>query len=116
MRYIDSIVCTMNPSLLHDGSNASHAPPPQTNPQLCNKAFTDVTDYNLDPSQLVATCQRHTVCSEAYCLKQKNGQQSCKFGYPKELQPETVITPSENGDIELATTRNDPLVNSFHPI
>ena len=75
-----------------------------------------MTDYNLDLSQLIATCQRHTVCSEAYCLKQKNGQQLCRFGYPKELQSETVITTLECGDIELTITRNDPLVNSYNPV
>ena len=48
-------------SILPDSSNASNAPPPQTNPHACSKPFTDVTDYNLDLSQLIATCQRHTV-------------------------------------------------------
>lgn len=84
--YIDSIVCTMNPAILPDGSDASQAPAAQTNPHVCNKAFADVVDYDLDLSQLIATCQRHTICSPAYCLRTKKGQQSCRFGYPKELQ------------------------------
>ncbi len=36
IKYIDSIVCTTNPSILPDGSNASDAPPPQTNPHVTN--------------------------------------------------------------------------------
>lgn len=34
---------------------------------------------------------------------------------PKKLQPETCLT-EENGIIDLATARNDPLVNSFNPM
>ena len=59
--YIDSVVCTMNPAILPDGSDASQAPAAQTNPHVCNKAFADVVDYELDLSQLIATCQRHTI-------------------------------------------------------
>ena len=41
------------------------------------------------------TCQ-HTCCSEAYCLRTRNGKQECWFGYPKDLQPSTTIIMTED--------------------
>ncbi len=35
--YVDSIVCTTNPAIAADGSNAESAPIPKTNPHICNK-------------------------------------------------------------------------------
>ena len=66
--------------------------------------------------ELIATCQRHTRCSPSYCLITKHGQQQCRFRYPKPLQQVTTSTRNEDGDIELLTQRNDPLINSFNPI
>ena len=90
IRYIDKIVSTTNPAILRDGSNASDAPQPRVNPQICNKLYTDVEDHQEDLNHLIATCQRHTRCSAAYCLHTKNGAQKCCFNYPKPLQLETV--------------------------
>ena len=74
-----------------------------------------VDDLNQDLADLVATCQRHTRCLAAYCLCTHNGQQKCRFGYPKPLQPETTLL-TEDGEPVLFTKRNDGLVNSFNPI
>jgi len=112
IKFIDSIVTTNNPALLPDGSNFNEAPSPVTNPHACAKPYTAVQDYNQDLVDLLSTCQRHTRCSTNYCLRNKQGQQICRFGYPKELQQETII----NDDTELFTTRNDPLLNSYNPI
>ena len=60
-------------------------------------------------------CQRHTCCSAAYCLHTHDGQQKCRFGYPKPLQPETTLV-IEDGEPELLNARNDGLVNSFNPV
>ena len=90
-RFIDSIVSTTNPGILPDGSNAADALPPQTNPHVCNKRFVDVIDYEEDLRKLIATCQRHTTCSPAYCLRTKHGKQSCRFNYPKALQTHTDV-------------------------
>ena len=68
-----------------DGSNQINAPMPQTNLHICNLSYNDIEDYEQDLIQLIAACQCHTRCSTAYCLKTKNGQQSCRFGYPKPL-------------------------------
>ena len=115
LQYIDRIVSTANPAILPDGSNADCAPPPKTDPHICNKPYAEVEDFQQDLSDLVATCQRHTRCSAAYCLRTRDGQQKFRFGYPKQLQLETTLVV-ENGEPELLTARNDGLVNSFNPV
>ena len=41
---------TTNPAIAADGSNAKSAPPPKTNPHVCNKPYAEVEDFNLDLS------------------------------------------------------------------
>ena len=114
-KYADSIVSTRNPAVLPDGSNVDDAPAPKTNPHVCHKAYSEVEDLHQDLADLVATCQRHTRCSAAYCLRTKNGRQECRFGYPKPLQPSTALMTDEDGPT-LLTARNDGMVNSFNPV
>ena len=80
IRYVDKIVTTLNPAILPNGSNADDAPTPKTNPHICNKPYDRIEDFNQDLADLVATCQRHTRCSEAYCLQTRDSQQKCRFG------------------------------------
>ena len=54
-------------------------------------------------------------CSTSYCLRNKQGQQVCRFGYPKPLQSQTVID-TENNQSELLTARNNSLINSYNSI
>ncbi len=108
---IDQVVTTINPAILRDGSNGDQAPPPQTAPHICNKPYADVQDFQQDYEDLIATCQRHTRCSPAYCLRTRGGQQQCRFGYPKPLQPVTTLT-MHDGEPEVVTTRNDGLIDS----
>ena len=115
IRHVDSIVTTLNPAILPDGSNADDAPPPKTNPNICNKPYSEIEDFNQNLINLIATCQRHTRCSAAYCLHTQNGQQKCHFGYPKQLQPETTIVTTDT-EPELLTAQNDGLINSFNPV
>ena len=117
IRYIDRTVSTINPAVLHDGSNVSDAPSPKTNPHICNKQYSEVEDHQQDLNDLIATCQRHTRCSAAYCLRTKNGVQKCRFDYPKPPQPETVIIrDDETHEPTLITARNDGLLNSYNPL
>ena len=114
--YADSIVSTINPAISMDGSNAENTPLPQTKPHVCNKPYSEVEDIKMDLIELIATCQRHTRCSPAYCLKKKKkGVQECRFGYPKPLQPVTTID-MEGGTPTLLTQRNDCLLNSYNPV
>ena len=115
LKYVDGIVTTINPAVLPDGSNVDDAPTPKTNPHICNKPYSEIEDINQDLADLIATCQRHTRCSAAYCLRTRDGQQKCRFGYPKPLQPETTVV-TEDGEPVLFTKRNDGLVNSFNPV
>ena len=78
-------------------------------------------DHHQDLSDLIATCQRHTRCSAAYCLRTSHGVQKCRFGYPKPLQPQTSLDSDDKNDSEdqepmLFTARNDGLINSFNPV
>ena len=117
IRYIDRTVSTINPAVLQNCSNISDAPPPKINPHICNKWYSEVEDYQQDLNDLIATCQRHTRCSAAYCLRTKNGVQKCRFDYPKPLQPETVIIrDDETHEPSLITARNDGLLNSYNPL
>ena len=114
IKYADSLVSTRNPAVLPDGSNINSAPAPKTNPHVCNQVYGNVNDLDHDLADLVATCQRHTRCSAAYCLHTQNGQQECRFGYPKPLQPHTEIILEE--EPTLVTEINDGMVNSFNPL
>ena len=87
-------------------SNADNAPPPKTNPRICNRPYAEVEDFDQDLTDLVATCQRHTRCSAAYCLRTRNGQQKCRFGYPKPLQLETALV-TDDGEPALLTAQTD---------
>ena len=111
-KYADGLVSTINPAVLPDGSNIDEAPAPKTDPHVCNQLYEDVQDFDKDLADLVATCQRHTRCSAAYCLRTRNGRQECRFGYPKPLQPHTDIVMEEEPTI--LTARNDGMVNSFN--
>ena len=116
VQYVDSLVSTSNPSLLEDGGNACDAMLPQTSPHVCSIPFSSVDDFEADLRKLIATCQRHTRCSTAYCLVTKHGEQQYRFGYPKPVLEHTSMQRTDNGDIELLTKRNDPFINSYNPI
>ena len=68
IQYANKVVTTINPAVAPDGSDVDYAPLPVTQPHICNKSYLDVGDRHEDLPQLIATCQRHTRCSEAYCL------------------------------------------------
>ena len=113
IKSIDSMVSTTNPAVLLDGSNLDNA---RIHPHICSKSsYTEVEDYQQDLIDLISTCQCHTRCSTSYCLHNNQGRQTCRFGYPKPLQPQTTIV-TENDQSELFTARNDSLINSYNAI
>ena len=113
-KHADSLVSTINPAVLPDRSNIDIAPAPKTDPHICNKMYQDVEDFDQDLADLIATCQRHTRCSAAYCLRTWNGRQECRFGYPKPLQSQSALVIEE--EPVLLTARNDGMINSFNPV
>ena len=115
--YVDSLVSTINPAIAPDGSDLETAAPrPRANPHVCNKSYSEVQDFTLDLVDLIATCQRHTRCSTAYCLRKRKGTLECRFGYPKPLQAVTTVTTLEDGEPQVVTARNDDKLNSFNPV
>jgi ATP-dependent DNA helicase PIF1 len=101
MRYLDSVVTTINPNI--------NAPFPERHP--CQKG-SDEINYNLqDYVELINKLQRHTRCSPSYCIRVKGGQQVCRFGYPKDINDHTIICEDKQGQPELVTSRNDPYIN-----
>ena len=117
--YVDRLVSTMNPGIAVDGSDADAAPSRTANPNhVCNKPYSEVEDFQMDLVELIATCQRHTRCSAAYCLRKKKGsdEEECRFGYPKQLQEATTLTTTDDGEPSVVTARNDSLLNSYNPI
>ena len=115
IQYVDNIVSTTNPAVLPDGSNVDEASLPKTNPHICNKLYSEVEDFDQDLADLIATCQRHTRCSAAYCLRTHSVQQKCRFGYPKPLQRQTTLVTEEEDPV-LLSARNDGLINSYNPV
>ena len=113
-KYADSLVSTINPAVLPDGSNIDIAPAPKTDHHICNKMYQNVEDFDQDLADLIATCQRHTRCPAAYCLRTRNGRQECRFGYPKPLQSQSALVIEE--EPVLLTARNDGMINSFNPV
>ena len=117
VNYVDNLITTINPGVLPDGTDAATAPPPKTNPHICNKPYSEVhiDNFQEDLIDLVATCQRHTRCSPSYCLRTIQGEQKCHYDYPKALQAATTIVTVDN-EPELLTARNDGLVNSYNSL
>ena len=114
IKHADRFVSTIHPAVLPDGSNIADAPIPRVNPHIRNKMYRDIQDLDEDLADLVATCQQHTRCSAAYCLRKKNGKQECWFGYPKPLQPHTAVAIED--EPTLLTARNDRMINSYNPV
>ena len=100
--YADDVVSTMNPAIAMDGSNPETAPPPKTKPQhSCNKPYSEVEDFSMDLVDLIATYQRHTQCSAAYCLRKKKASKNVALGTPNPCNrsppsPQRTETPASS--------------------
>jgi hypothetical protein len=94
IQYLNSIVITINPDI--------HAPIPERHP--CQKGLDKITDDLQDYIELINKLQKHTRYSPSYCLRTKNGQQVCRFGYPKERNDHLYIRDDNNGQPELVTS------------
>ena len=68
--------------------------------------------YSVNLSKLIATCQWHTPCFEAYCLRTCRGKQACHFRYPKPLQRKTAIVTEDKPT--LLTACNDGMIISYN--
>ena len=62
--------------------------------------------------------QRHTQCTEAYCLRREKatGDLKCRFYFPRELEEEATVTDKYNPRQWIfAPSRNDPILNQYCP-
>ncbi|CAG8693782.1 19014_t:CDS:1 [Cetraspora pellucida] len=106
IQYLNSLVTTINPEL--------NAAVPDQHP--CQKSSEELCDDIHDYVELINKLQRHTRCSSSYCLRvNKDGQQQCRFGYPKDNIDHTLICDN-NGHPELLTARNNPYINSHNQL
>lgn len=103
VHYLDSLVTTLNPGL--------NVQVPEHHP--CQKRPEEIDDGLQDYIELINKLQRHTRCSTSYCLKvnKQTSQQSCRFGFLKELRDQTLVQFDKHGRPELITARNNPLNN-----
>ena len=46
IQYANRVVTTINPAVSSDGSNIDDAPPPITQPHVCNSSYLEVADHN----------------------------------------------------------------------
>ena len=120
IQYVNRTVSTLNPAISMVVMLLMLHYQRPTHMYVIDHNYADVNDVHEDLKDLIATCQRHTRCSAAYCLRTRNGVQACCFGYPKDLHNETALQvntdPEEMGEPELITARNDGLINSYNPV
>src|SRR3954451_13709712 len=102
IKYILSIVTTINPQM--------NAPIPEHHP--CQKGPNEIDNSSQDYIELINKLQHHTRCSPSYCIHvNRTGQQTCRFGYPKDHNDHTYICEDQHGQPELVLKRNDPYIN-----
>ncbi|EXX53021.1 hypothetical protein RirG_247740 [Rhizophagus irregularis DAOM 197198w] len=101
IQYLDLIVITINLDM--------YAPISERHP--CQKGVEEINDDLQDYVELINKLQRHTKCSPSYCLRSKQRQQVCRFGYPKERSDHLFVYEDNHGQPELVTSRNDPYLN-----
>ncbi|EXX69416.1 Pif1p [Rhizophagus irregularis DAOM 197198w] len=106
LSHFDSLVTTINP--------CPDATVPVRHP--CQKANDELYDDLQDYIELVNKLQKHTRCSPSNCLKTKNSQQYCRFGFPKDNVEHNFIHENDREQLELITSRNDPYVNSHNRV
>ena len=70
-------------------------------------------------AELLNRVQRHTVCTDAYCLRRPKGSNAdtpkiCRFRYPKPFVPTAQLVRSGRS-FEFRAQRNDTLLNEYNP-
>ncbi len=102
VQYLNSLIMTINPEV--------DAPVPDRHP--CQKHNDELCDNLQDYIELINKLQRYTRCSLSYCLHtNRESQQSCRFGYPKDNVEQTFICDDDHGHPKLIIARNDPYIN-----
>ena len=113
--YVDSLMTAVNP---FEGA-VDEWVKPKIHP--CKKRLETIPEEELekDYADLANSVQRHTKCSSAYCLRNKNGQQKCRFNFPFECTDKTHVvferkklkSGEERYVPNIVLKRNDPRMN-----
>ena len=113
--YVDSLMTAVNP---FEGA-VDEWVKPKIHP--CKKRLETIPEEELekDYADLANSVQRHTKCSSAYCLRNKNGQQKCRFNFPFECTDKTHLvferkklkSGEERYVPNIVLKRNDPRMN-----
>uniref|UniRef100_A0A1X7SY52 Uncharacterized protein n=1 Tax=Amphimedon queenslandica TaxID=400682 RepID=A0A1X7SY52_AMPQE len=115
IEYTDKTISAINSALLPDGSYVTDSPPAKVDPHISKKSFSQVSDFEENLIDVIATCQSHTRCLESHCLRTRYGKQECWFEFPKDFQAQTTINITEEEPVIL-TAHNDGMLHSFNPI
>ncbi|XP_034255201.1 uncharacterized protein LOC117653547 isoform X2 [Thrips palmi] len=107
IQYFNDLVTAFHPN--------QDQPPGNIHP--CRKLLSEVQDLDQDLAELLNKVQRHTICSEQYCIRKckKTHKKKCRFKFPQEEQNEAKIGLSETGNAEFIPRRNDTRLNKYNP-
>ncbi|KAJ1524609.1 hypothetical protein ONE63_011093 [Megalurothrips usitatus] len=101
IEYFDTLISSTNPNV--------NAPPAVIHP--CRIELEDIIDLKKDLAELLNRVQRHTKCTEGYCIKNTG----CRFKFPKEMREFSEIQFKGNGEPEFVPKRNDERLNKYNP-
>ena len=111
IKYVDALISTGNQARC---SNIDAAPHPVTDPHVSHKPYSEVEDFEADQVNLVATCQHHTCCSAAYCLRNRCESTRVQVWLSKHTSAAHHHRFIENDEMKLLMVRNNDLVNAYN--
>lgn len=96
-------------------------PDPNRRPDSLHPSSAPYEQHH-NSNDFLAAClnrfQRHTTCTESYCLRKKKGEnvKTCRFRFPRQAQEAASLTDDLNPAYpSFAPRRNDPLLNQYVP-
>ena len=76
----EQVICKDNDYLLNTCSPNFGREEPSLH--LCQLAYSEINDFELDYANLVNSVHHHTKCNSDYFLCLKDGEQKCRFNFP----------------------------------
>eukprot|EP01018_Ginkgo_biloba_P021168 Gb_06945 [translate_table: standard] len=108
--FFDKIVHAWNPRDAHH-RNIQSQRNAIDDPCLLHTNQIFQTDMQRDYENLLNRVERHTICSEGYCLRKKGRVLKCRYNAPWQLRNESVLLIDEQGKKLYEPRRNDDRVN-----
>ena len=116
--YWDKYVSTWNTAIQPNENPVNFHWPVNNHP--CSTIPQQVQNLHDYLKDLINICQKHTRCTPGYCLRtQRDGTQKCRFGFPKQIQPQTTLNfdlddAGRRKNLDFTSARNDPLLNNYN--